>query len=49
MVGMSFSTLFFVAVCTAMYKLGAFNERHPGRLREWSWRAVLWSWRSLNK
>jgi hypothetical protein len=30
---MSFSDLFFVAACVGMYKLGAFNAHHPGRLR----------------
>lgn len=46
---MSISTLFFVAACAAMYKLGAFNVRHPGQVRQWLWKAALWTWRSLNK
>ncbi len=46
---MSFSTLFFLAACTAMYRLGIFNERHPGRTRAWLWKVTVWTWKSLNK
>jgi hypothetical protein len=46
---MSFSCLLFFASCTAMYKLGAFNERHPGRTRAWLWRTAVWCWNSVNK
>jgi hypothetical protein len=44
----SLSSLLFMAICTGMYKLGAFNERHPGQMRAWLWRAALWTWKSLN-
>lgn len=37
---MSFSMLFFVAACTGMYQLGAFNTRNPGRW--WEWTRFAW-------
>jgi hypothetical protein len=46
---MSFSTLFFVVACTAMYKLGSFNAHHPGRMRAWLGQAAVWTWKSLSK
>jgi hypothetical protein len=46
---MSLSTLFFLLSGAAMYRLGAFNERHPGRTRAWLWNATVWTWKSLNK
>ncbi len=31
---MSLSSLVFFSVCYGCYKLGAFNERHPGELAQ---------------
>jgi hypothetical protein len=43
---MSISTIFFLATCFAIYKLGAFNAEHPGRA--WAnvnrWAVQLWTW-----
>lgn len=39
---MSLSSLFFFGICWGCYRLGAFNERHPGEL---SLRAAhVWHW-----
>ena len=43
---MSASSLLFMTTCWAMYRLGAFNERHPGEALKrvklaWKW---IWSW-----
>ncbi len=38
---MSLSSLFFIGIGFGLYKLGAFNERHPGEAKR---RAILtWS------
>ena len=43
---MSISSVFFILCCVGIYRLGAFNARHPGRawccccdstLRFWKW------------
>jgi hypothetical protein len=46
---MSFSSLFFLATCFGMYKLGAFNARHPGVLRAGLWRGSKQLWKWLNQ
>lgn len=38
---MSLSSLFFFGACWACYKLGAFNEHHPGE----AWRRSIDAWR----
>jgi len=46
---MSISTLLVLLIWYGAYKLGAFNERHPGRAwelcREWT----LWVWAAMSK
>ncbi len=39
---MSISSLLFVGVCIAMYKLGAYNQRHPGELLMYA--KLAWNW-----
>lgn len=39
---MSISSLLFIGACYGMYRLGAFNARHPGRMLEWT--RQVWKW-----
>ena len=42
---MSISSMFFIVACMGMYKLGAFNARHPGQMLE----CGKWLWRWMNQ
>lgn len=46
---MSLSSLLFIGVCWGMYRLGAFNERHPGQMWPRLRQSALWVWRWMNK
>ncbi len=46
---MSLTTLFLIAVGVGLYRLGAFNERHPGEVRELLGHITLWVWRSFQR
>jgi len=39
---MSVSSVLFIVSCLAMYKLGAFNEKNPGRI--WELTKCAWKW-----
>lgn len=41
---MSIESIFALLVCFGMYRLGAYNEKHPGE----AWRAtqLAWTWMS---
>lgn len=42
---MSFSSLFYLAICWGCFRLGAFNERHPGELE----RRGIHAWQRVGK
>lgn len=46
---MSFSSLLFIATCWGCYRLGAFNERHPGELNNRATHAWHWLCEWLKK
>ncbi len=39
---MSVSSVLVVMACVATYKLGAYNQRHPGQL--WAFTKLIWKW-----
>ena len=42
---MSLSMLIYIVSCIGFYKLGAFNQKHPGEL----WRSGQFFWKWLNQ
>ena len=42
---MSFSMLMFFVGCAGMYKLGTYNQRHPGEV----WKLAHAGWQWMNK
>jgi hypothetical protein len=41
---MSIPSLLFCLICFSAYKLGVYNERHPGDL--WKRMKLVWAWMS---
>ena len=39
---MSFGMLLYILSCIGFYKLGAFNQKHPGEL--WRSAQLFWKW-----
>ena len=46
---MAFSDLFLIVCGIGCYRLGVFNERHPGRMSAWLCETARWVWASMNK